>query len=293
MTPRSWLTGLASAGLAAATILTIPASAPAAAGAGDVSVNIIGGTDATETYPYAVRLLTEYPGLGTGRCTGTLITAGGKVAVATNAHCVTDFDTAQPVPATQVTVQYGSTHLDQLTSVAAARIEVHPDWDWMTGNDPVADTAVIALPGGLNLTGIPLGTAADPGRPVRLLGWGRTTLDAAEPPPVLKQLDTRITGPSACATAGITAGEICVAARQGAAPCFGDSGGPALARNGRLWTLLGTASRETNDTCTGATIYTDTSHYASWITDAVTARQPYCPRRVAAGAAVRYSHTIS
>ena len=167
---------------------------------------------------------------------------------------------------------------------------VQPGWDWGTGDDAFADVAVLVLPKGNHLTGIPLGGKATAGRWVRLLGWGKTTIDATEPPPVLQQLDTRLTEASDCAAAGITAGEICVApAANGGQACFGDSGGPALGRTAHGWVLLGGASRETSEDCTGPTVYTDEHYWASWIEDALTRRQPHHARHVAAGAATRFT----
>ena len=268
----------------------------------DPSPNIIGGTDATESYPFQVRVLTYYPELGaTGRCSGTLVTipvprAKPITEVALNAHCVSDFTTAQAVPAGNVTVQYGSTHLDQLQSFTAPRVEVHPDWDWLTGTNRAADAAVIAVPPSLHLTGIPIGQWAGVDRDVRLLGWGKTTIDATQPPSILQQLDTSITDPQACAAAegGVTAGEICIApARNGGQACFGDSGGGALAHVGsQRWVLLGGASRETHEDCTGATVYTNFTYYRAWLTRVLIIGQPHHPRRVASDAALRYAASL-
>lgn len=293
MTARTWLTGLASAALITAAALT--ATPTPVLADGDPGTNIIGGTNATENYPFAARQLTYYPDLGeTGRCTAALVTDRGVTGVVTNAHCVTDFTTALALPAADLTVQVGSIYLDKLTNITPTRAEVQPLWDWGTGTDAFADVAVLVLPKGNNLTGIPLGNLTSAKQWVRLLGWGKTTVDATEPPPVLQQLDTRLTDPSDCAAAGISAGEICVApAVNGGQSCFGDSGGPALghARNG--WVLLGGGSRETSEDCTGPTVYTDFHYWASWIRDALHHSQPCHPRLVAAGAAGRFVSTIS
>jgi len=278
----------------AAVLPFAPTPAFASANGDDVGASIIGGTDATETHG-AVRLLTYYRDLGmTARCTGTLVTVRGVTGVATAAHCVSDLTTAEALPATDIQIQYGSTVLTQLTTVTASRVEVYPTWDWGTGDDPVADTAVVALPAGLHLTGIPLGDWAAVGRRVKLLGWGKTTIDATEPPAVLQQLSSRITTPDACATApAITAGEICVdQAPDGGAACFGDSGGGAESRRGNQWVLLGSASRQTTEDCTGPTVYTDATYYSQWIGQVLTNNQPHHLRHVATGAADRFMSLV-
>jgi secreted trypsin-like serine protease len=254
---------------------------------------IIGGNDATESYPFAARLLTTYAGLGVARCTGSFVTDRGHIGVATNAHCVSDLDTGEPMPASTVQVQAGSTHLDQLTTLQATGVDVYPTWDWGTGSDPFADVAVVnvTIPAGLHVHAIPLANWIRANQQVRLLGWGKTTYEATQPPAVLQQLDTHLTSRSNCAAAGITAGEICVAAAaNGGAACFGDSGGPALGHRGRTWVVLGGASRGTDEsTCTGATVYTDFVYYSRWIGQALNGQHaPQHPRHIAHGAARRY-----
>jgi secreted trypsin-like serine protease len=301
LTSRTWLGGITAIAVTTASLL-IPAAQPASARTPqsatptrlaespgpddnrDVSPFIIGGTDATENYPFSARVLTTFPGIGTAKCTGTFVrTAHGRIGVASNAHCFELPGDNQPAPFANVQVQAGSTHLDQLVTINATGLQLHPEWDWMTGTDRVADVAVITLtiPAGLAIRAIPIADWARANQKVRLLGWGKTTYDATQPPPVLQQLDTRLTKPSACAVAGITAGELCVAAADnGGSPCFGDSGGPALRAHAGSWTLLGSASRGTDEsTCTGAMIYTDATYYAGWIERAVDGKhKPHRPR---------------
>ncbi|GAA0547116.1 serine protease [Paractinoplanes ferrugineus] len=292
MTVRTWLAGIASAGLALTTLVTL-SSQPAAAAGDEPGVMIIGGNDATENYSFAARLLTTYAGLGVARCTGSFVTDRGRIGVATNAHCVSDLDTGAAMPASTVQVQAGSTHLDQLTTLQATRVEVFPTWDWGTGDDPFADVAVVnvTIPAGLRITAVPLADWVRARQKVRLLGWGKTFYEATEPPAVLQQLDTRLTAHSACATAGITAGELCVApAANGGQACFGDSGGPALGRRGRSWVVLGGASRGTDEsTCTGPLVYTDFVYYSRWIGRQLAGEHtPRSPRHVDPRAARRF-----
>jgi secreted trypsin-like serine protease len=306
LTSRTWLGQLTAAAAATASLMFVapqpaPASAtatsaltPASTADSDPEPMIIGGNDATENYPFAARVLTTYEGLDVAKCTGTFVkNRRGRIGVATTAHCVSNLNSGAAMPAATVQVQAGSTRLNQLTTIPATQVLVHPGWDWATGADAVADTAVINLtiPAGLHITAIPIDQWARAARQVRLLGWGKTTYDATEPPAVLQQLDTHLTTRSACAAAGITDGEICVApAANGGQACFGDSGGPALGHRRNSWVLLGSASRGTDEsTCTGPIVYTSAASYAGWTDQALTGKcAPHHPRHVAHGAAKRY-----
>jgi hypothetical protein len=298
LTVNLWSARVAAVGafLALTTVLTTtPATASGiGTGSGDVGTNIVGGSDATRPYPFAALEYTYYSELGqSSSCTATLVTVRGPAGPLTgaviNAHCLTNYPSTEPEAASDITLNVGSTQRDKLTPITPTRVEVNPGWDWATGDDPVADIAVLALPTGSHLTGIPIGHRPAPGRPVRLLGWGITSIDATDLPPVLQQLDTRITKPSACADAAISAGELCVApAPNGGQDCYGDSGGPALTRSRTGWAVLGGASRVTNETaCTGPTVFTDVTYWQNWITQALTKPQPHHPRRVTSGAARR------
>ena len=259
------LTGFFSTVLVLAATLT--ASAGSARAAGDVEPYIIGGSDAGKHARFVARVLTQYPGVGTARCSGALVTVHGRLAVVLGAACVSDLVTGAAMPNGNITIQAGSHRLEQLKTFTPIRAEVYPGWDRGTGTDAVDDLAVLVLPRNTGLTGIPLGRSADVGRPVRMLGWGKTTADATEPPKVLQQLNSRIIAPTSCAAAGITAGEFCVDGRDGAAACLGD--GPAVARSaaGR-WVLLGTASRGIDTkACNRPVVFTDVSDDAhrDWI----------------------------
>lgn len=296
MTTSNWLTGLASATLAVAALTVAPA--PAAAADGDPAVMIIGGSDATEAYPFAVRLLTNYPELGgVVQCTATLVTYRGVTAVVTSAHCVSDLTTGAAKPAADIQVQVGSTRSDTLSTITPDGVLVHPDWDWGTGDNQFADIAVLTLKTDLPLIGIRIGAHAGEHRPVRLLGWGKTAVDTPEPAAVLQQLDTRLTAASDCAAARITTGEICVHGAAGATACQGDAGGPALGQLRQLsgrWVLLGAASRGVDSTCSGPTVYTDITHFRAWIGQVVVGDVTSQRRHVEAGAAARFlAHRMS
>ncbi|MFI6079094.1 trypsin-like serine protease [Actinoplanes sp. NPDC051343] len=294
MTVTIWSARLAAVGasltlgLAATLTSTTPATA-SGTGSGGAGANIVGGSDATRPYPFVALEYTYYPELGqSSSCTATVVKVlgsnGPETGAVINANCVTNYPSTEPEAASDITLEVGSTQLDELTPVTPTRVEVYPGWDWATG-----DMAVLVLPKNLHLTGIPIGEQPTPGRKVRLVGWGDTSIDAPGIPPVLQQLDTRITKPSACADAAIGAGEICVApAPDGGQACLGDAGAPALSATRTGWALLGSGSRGTNESaCTGPTVFTDVTHYRQWIVQALTHPQPHHPRHVAPGSARR------
>lgn len=274
----SWTARLASV-VASVLILGVGSAAANAVGTTPdpaPTTSIIGGTPVTADYP-VVRVYTTYPTGERYMCSGSLVSHLGRPGIVTGAHCATTFDTGAAMPADSIDIRYGSTVAAELVSVIPTRVEILPGWDWATGDGDVEDLAVLALPDTIDLKGIGLSaTNLDPAR-VLLVGWGITDIDGG-PADTLQQLDTRIIDDAACASAGITGGELCIApTATGGSACFGDSGGPALARTHRLShseRLIGSASRETTSDCTGPTVYTDVRAYASWIRAALLRPQP-------------------
>lgn len=154
--------------------------------------------------------------------------------------------------------------------VNVAQILPHAEWDWATGDDRVADIALLRLDGYVQLQPFEVATRlAQSGAVTRLLGWGSTEPSGEGPAPLrLQELDTRLVGSDKCASAGITAGEICVYnPNKTDGPCYGDSGGPALQKvNSNRWSVVGSTSRGTSFWCgEGATVYTDLTYYRPWM----------------------------
>ncbi|MEU1409901.1 trypsin-like serine protease [Streptomyces sp. NPDC005728] len=110
-----------------------------------------------------------------------------------------------------------------------------------------------------------------PGTPVRLLGWGDTCTDGTcAPPDGLKELDTAVADDSGCDVGGgfDADAELCIGTTESDAPCFGDSGGPALFEDGGELVLAGVTSRPADggDLCGASNeIYTDVSAFRDWI----------------------------
>ncbi|MEU1409920.1 serine protease, partial [Streptomyces sp. NPDC005728] len=122
-------------------------------------------------------------------------------------------------------------------------------------------------------------SSTPPGTPVRLLGWGKTCTDGkCATPDGLKELDTTVSSDSSCDEAGAfaPASELCIDSAPSQTPCNGDSGGPALfkdgveiTQDGDEWILSGLTSQVAGGASCGAqdTIYTDVSAFRKWIDD--------------------------
>ncbi len=247
---------------------------------------IVGGQDATQTYPGMAAMSVLVPGVGTAKCGAALI---APTFLLTAAHCVSD-DAAAPtpvaVPAGYITVRIGSDDRTTGGQVATGkRVYLHPDWTWgMPTGKPVSDLALVELTHPVWMPAMLLGTRpAGVSDPVRLIGWGLT----AYPPPagttipvMLQQRDTTRLADTACTDGFIGAAETCL----GNGACFGDSGSPALRQlpGGHLirrpiWASVGIASRETNEDtpCDAPTVYTDPTYgpFRTWIFTTMITRQ--------------------
>lgn len=235
---------------------------------------IVGGHGATQPYPWMVSLQFNHPSDPNWHfCGGTLVS---RRYVLTNAHCVTNNDGSPVDPAEfQIHARIGSHDRTSGGIVAnVARILPHPQWDWGTGTDAVADIALLYLEDYIQLQHIEIApkTVGFPGTrsaATRLLGWGVTEPDGNGPVPIqLQELDTRLVSNSLCSGGlSISAGELCIGNPNGTdGPCYGDSGGPALQKIDRRWKLVGGTSRGTTAGCGVApAIYTDATYYRPWI----------------------------
>lgn len=275
-------------------------TAPAAAAADPgVSPLIVGGDAPSQPYPAMASLQIDHDGdPNFHTCGATLVSHWYAL---TNAHCVTN-DDASPQDPALFHLRIGSPDRTRGGIVAGvAAVLVHADWDWAQDpSRPVADIALLRLNRYVPLTPIPVAARLSrPSATTRLLGWGLTASDATTVPVELRQLDTTLLPASQCAAAGISAGEICVASPHGAGACYGDSGGPALQRQGwGRWADVGGASRETDPTCGIApTVYTDEAYYRGWISTVMrTGKVPPSTPRMAMTArptAIASPHWIS
>ncbi|MDA3642684.1 serine protease [Saccharopolyspora indica] len=115
-------------------------------------------------------------------------------------------------------------------------------------------------------------SAPQTGTELHLLGWGQTcaTPKCGEPPVQLKELTTTTTEPANCTGSDNpfdSSRELCIDNQEGkASACYGDSGGPAVVRNGSGYALVGATSRGQAENCTEKPgIYTSVVAHADWI----------------------------
>lgn len=252
-----------------ATALAVAASsalASAPAQASDITPTIVGGTPASEPYPFVASLQYTREGVpNSHRCGTTLIDAEWVV---TAAHCVTYADST-PMPADMFHIAIGDPDRNLGEHIDVGEVVVHPDYG--QGKENNADIALLRLaraatqkPANIGYVGV--------GDDVRMVGWGRTVEDdAASLATYLQELDSTLLENPRCVAGDewdITVGDICVDIPGGnTGPCYGDSGGPVLAKDHRgRWEILGVVSRGPGTGClNGPEVYTSTYYYEDWI----------------------------
>ena len=209
---------------------------------------IVGGSDATETYPF-MAALSSTDGWG---CGASLIR---PTWIITAKHCVT-LDNGDPSAPDSLSFRIGSLYQDSGGSVAQAKRVIR------YGTDD-ADVALVELTAPVAQTPIDIAASAPVGAATRIIGWGCHSDACDDPPnPVLQQLDTSILADSTC---GGGQYYLCINNPDGRGACYGDSGGPAVIKNGSVWALVGATSGGTGKCGENPSFYVDLPNVRSWI----------------------------
>jgi secreted trypsin-like serine protease len=247
----------------AATMLASLALAAPTAGAAPAKPFIIGGTGATQTYSFVASMQSTD---GQHHCGASLI---DKQWLITAAHCV---DGQQP---SNIRYRIGST--DRTSGgelVTPDKFVAHPQSKQTQAG---YDVALVHLPQPVQAEPIKIaGTSPQPGTALRLLGWGQTcpSPGCGEPPRTLQQLDTKTVDPAQCSGAGNAFDaqrELCIDNQGGkASACYGDSGGPAVVRDGSGFALVGATSRGQTENCPDKPgIYSNVVAHTDWINQTI------------------------
>jgi secreted trypsin-like serine protease len=244
----------ASAALLAGFALAFSGAAPALA--------IRGGTEAARPYSFVGSLQRPDSPRADGHVCGVTLIAPRWALTA--GHCTRNPSGAQVGTPRDWTVRIGS--LDVRSGGHVARVEKFYSYSAR----PVADGDIALLRLDRPVFAVP--AALPKARPTahtpaRITGWGVTCAEQ-EPqcyPTRLREAGTEIQPVELCEPSGIVSErELCVGSPDGSVAATNmDSGGPALVRSGRVWTIAGTVSGSNGDD--QPVVYTDVSHYRGWI----------------------------
>lgn len=224
--------------LAASLAWTSPAAADGA------RASIVGGDAASiAAYPWLAFIEAETGPEEGFQCTGTVV---APRVVLTAGHCVEDIDSGRLTPAADFAVATGVADLSTVRATDVSRVSqavVNPSFrPSLLHND--AGLLVLATP--TSAPALPLATAADaallePGSPLSVAGWGLTDGKAKGIDGLLRAADTVVQAAGFCRS-GVgeyypfyaPTTQLCAADPPAFASgtCHGDSGGPAIARQG-------------------------------------------------------------
>ncbi|MFI9011444.1 trypsin-like serine protease [Actinosynnema sp. NPDC053489] len=202
-----------------------------------VEVQVIGGHNATEVYPFHAQM--------SNGCGGSLV---APQWIVTATHCGSA----------------GSARLGSNTRSSGGEVR---SVDRVV-NRSGTDLTLMHLSQASTYTPVRMATANPAaGSPVRLIGYGCTSWPSCVNPTTLQEIDLTVLASSRCAAGGGTATDVCVSGDRTHSACHGDSGGPALVGTRGDWTLVGETHGpgDNNGECATTTLYTGIAANVAWI----------------------------
>lgn len=278
-------------GTAAAAAPSTPTTPTTSSTADAAQPQIVGGHAPSHAYPAGAYAAVTYDapkdGVTNHFTCGAAQLSGYIVRLA--AHCVTDppaglsaeakaalmrfygvdaVSMAVPTADKQFWVRVGSP--DRTSGGVLVRASIHwvePGWNWGMGPGESDDIAELQVDRYLDSYALPIAPRpAQPGDTVFRLGWGGTEpVFDGHLPRLIQELQSQVVSADKCASAAITARDVCVDNPGGVkGDCYGDSGGPLLTMIDGVWYDVGVTSRGGSEIC-GATpdVYTSTPEFTA------------------------------
>jgi secreted trypsin-like serine protease len=228
-----------------AAVLAIGTAVPAAQSSAPDP--IVGGEPATAgEYPAQSFVEIDFGGGVGWFCGGTLV---APTKILTAAHCVTDGDGDDEVPAASVTAFIGETNrenFDASHEYAVSGVDAHDGFDGFTFVNDVAMLTLsrTSLLQPLRVVGSDDASMWAPGVTATIVGWG-TTSWGGDDSPILLEAEVPLVSDTTCSNAYEDSfdPETMVCAYDGEHDtCQGDSGGPLMVPDGDDFVLAGITS---------------------------------------------------
>ncbi|MBA3866335.1 MAG: serine protease [Solirubrobacterales bacterium] len=223
-------------------LLGVVALTPASAAGGGAQPSIIGGHAGSIAELPSLAFLEGGDGTGGFSCTGTVV---APRVILTAGHCVEDIEAGTITPASSYAVATGVANLKQLTKAnvsAVSQVLVFPGFK---PSKLQGDAGILILSAPVAAPVLPMASAGDKGlleagTPLTLAGWGLTDASSEEPPAQLQTGSSVVQDPDFCRAQSrryypFYAPELQLCGEDipshGVSNCFGDSGGPAIAKH--------------------------------------------------------------
>lgn len=271
--------------------LCLAGASVTASAAPQAHVSVIGGTSGSiEEFPYMTYLEGESASGGYS-CSGSVV---APRLILTAGHCVEDIESGEITPAATMAVATGVANLTQIEAENVSRVSeviVYPGFDpgVLTG-----DAGLLVLTAPTSAPPIALAGAGDSalmaaGTPLRMAGWGLTSIKANDIPAQLQQGATRLQSGKSCRSRTShyypvysTAQQLCTLSQPTlkTGVCSGDSGGPAIATRGDGSVVeIGVAS-SVGPACSTKlpNVYTRVDKISSWVQRWIAAIEAGGPR---------------